>query len=244
MRAHVPPKLVLAAALAAAACQPAPAVPENPTWAQVEPIMRARCNHCHGASARTTAAVGGLVYRFDFFEMTEGVCGAAAAGLESPGGMARGWSAQIRTSIVAPGGGRARMPPAPAEPLDDWERETILRWAAQPFPPLGFPREGNRRPQIRLEAPRLADANLRFTALVEDPDGEPVVGVLSIGEATLRMERAGSFSTTLSTSTWPAGRYPISAVLCDGWDSAAYRLDVVDVVHSDAQGAPMTFGTP
>jgi hypothetical protein len=224
------------ALLAAPACEPEPEVPENPGWAHVEPILRAQCNHCHGATARTTGSLGGIVYRFDFYDMTTSVCGDAAAGMDSPGGLARAWAPMMRTAIRNPAGGRARMPPSPAEPLADWERRTLLRWAEQPFPTLGFPPPGNRRPQIRLTAPRLADGSLNILAVVDDPDGEPVVGVIKIGDTTLRMDRAGSFAATLTTSSWPAGRYPITAVLCDGWDSAAYRLDVVDIVHGDPQG--------
>jgi hypothetical protein len=207
-----------------AACGGPDAV-ESPTWADVEPILRAQCNHCHGASARTNAAVGSLVYRFDFFEMTDAVCGEAALAL-GPGGMARDWASAIKSSITPPAtGGRPRMPPAPASALPDWQRETLLRWAQSPR--KGLPPIDNHRPSIEVLAPKLptaADPTLAFTVVVRDADGEPVVGVLKVGSHVLRMDRSGSFSAELDTRTWPAGPYPVTAVLCDGWGSFSYDL--------------------
>lgn len=228
---------VLASVLTASCASP-PHAPEAPTWADVEPIMRAQCNHCHGATARKTGAVGALVYRFDFYDMTEAMCGEAAAGMENGQGqqMARGWSALIKSSIVPRDGARARMPPAPAAPLADWQRDTLLRWADQPFPPRGAPGRENRRPQIRLSVPNSANGRLSVIAVVDDPDGESVVGVLKLGGLTMKMDRAGSFGATLDTSGWPDGRYPFSAVLCDGWGSTSYRLGSVEVLHGDPEG--------
>jgi hypothetical protein len=222
--------------LLAAACELSPRAPQEPTWADVEPILRAQCNHCHGSTARRTASKGALVYRLDFYDVTEASCGEAAEAMEgtSGEGMARGWASLIKESITPSAGGRARMPPAPTSPLADWERKTLLRWAEQPFPTRGLPPAGNGRPHISLRAPRFANGKLPIHVVVEDPDGEAVVGVVKVGSVTLRMDRAGAFSATVDTSEWPEGRYPINAVVCDGWGSSALRLGVVDVLHDES----------
>jgi hypothetical protein len=211
-------------------CGGPPRVPEHPTWADVEPIVRAECTHCHGPTARETGSSGALVYRFDFYDMTPSTCGDAAAAL-APQGMALGWALLIRSAVEPPAsGGRARMPPAPAPSLATWERETLLRWAADPR--RGVPQPGNARPDIQLDAPSgIADTGLSFSAAIEDPDGEPVVGVLNIGDVALLMDRPGVFAADLDTRTWPAGRYPISASLCDGWDVVSYQLGNVQIMH-------------
>lgn len=226
------------------ACDGAPTVPEEPTWADVEPILRAQCNHCHGASARKTGSAGALVYRFDFYDMTDAVCGEAAQALDGGPTMARGWAPLIRSSVSAKNGGRSRMPPAPANPLADWERKTLVRWADQPFPSRGGPRANNRRPQIRISAPKVANTRLAFAAVVDDADGESVVGVLKVANTVLKMDRAGSFSTTLETGGWAPGRYPITAVLCDGWGSSTYRLGAVEVLHDEASLSQVTLYSP
>lgn len=211
-----------------AACE-GPHAPERPTWADVEPILRVQCNHCHGSTARTTGAVGSLVYRFDFYEMTEGLCGEAAQALETQG-MAHGWATLIKSAVTPARGERARMPPAPAPALSDWERQTLQRWADRPM--KGAPSRENRRPQITVSTARLPSATdpvLDFIALVEDPDGESVVGVLQIGDRTLKLDRPGSFAVRLDTSTWEEGMAPVRAVLCDGWDSFTYDLGRVRI---------------
>ena len=206
----------------------------EPTWANVEPILRAQCSHCHGATARRTGSVGAAIYRLDFYDMTEGVCGEAAQAMDPGVGMARSWAPLIAKAITtASGGDRPRMPPAPAPVLADWERRTLMRWADQPFPPRGDPQTGNRMPNLKLTAPKLANTRLSLTALVQDPDGEPVVGVLKVGNIILKMDHAGAYTTTLETGAWPAGRYPVLAVLCDGWGNARYQVATIDVLHDE-----------
>lgn len=203
------------------------AVPENPTWADVEPILRGTCTQCHGADAN----LAGMTYRFDFYEMTPDVCGDAAAALNGQL-LAHGLAAQIGQDVTPPGSGwRPKMPPAPTHPLPDWERETVQRWAMMPM--RGEPRGTNRRPVIQLDATSgVVDKSLPFSAIVSDPDGESVVGVLKIGDQTLVMDRPGLFSTTLDTSKWSEGTQPISATLCDGWDSITYQLGNVQISHA------------
>lgn len=217
--------------LAAGACD-VPEVPTEPTWAHVEPILRTRCNHCHGATAGKTGAVGSQVYRLDFYDMSEAVCGEAAQALGPSQGMAGGWASLIAASVTPPGkNGRARMPPAPAAALPEWERDTLVRWGKQQIPARGTMPAGNQRPQIKLDISRTSDTNLPLAAIVHDPDGEAVVGILQIGSLILKMDRPGSFKATVATGSWPQGRYPVSAVLCDGWSSVKYELGAVEVIH-------------
>lgn len=232
--------LLLAGAVAG--CDGTPSVPANPTWADVEPILRGNCTGCHGATAAITgSAPGGMAYRLDFYDMTSATCGDAAAVL---GGqpLAHSWAALIQADVTSPGSGwRPRMPPAPATSLYDWERETIVRWAEQPDPPRGEPRRDDRRPDIQLvAASATADKSLAFTSIVSDADGEAVVGLVEIGALTLATDHAGAFGTTVDTSAWPPGVYPISAVLCDGWDDITYQLGNVEVAHPSASTGTST----
>ncbi len=211
------------------ACEPT--VPEHPTWADVEPILRGNCTHCHGASARTDGRAGTEVYRFDFFEMSAASCGEAAKALDAPR-MARGWAPLIEAAITAPAeGGRARMPPAPAPALSDWERETLVRWSQEPV--LGTPSRENRRPQIKVvgDLECTVGDTLDFTVVVDDPDDEPVVGLLSLGPETIKLDGPGSFHVRVDTAGWETGRYPGVASLCDGWDQACYTLPEIVVIH-------------
>ncbi len=239
MRRAVTSGLWVIACTAVVGCGTKHVVPEQPTWADVEPILRGSCTQCHGAAA----AIAGSSYRFDFYDMTSAVCGDAAGPLAGQT-LARGWATLIGSDVTPPGSGwRARMPPAPADPLTDWERLTIQRWAQNPL--RGEPPRDDRRPDIQLSAASgTADQSLAFSAVVTDPDGESVVGVLNVGQVSLMMGRAGSFGTTLNTASWPKGLYPITATLCDGWDNVTYDLGNVLVDHAPAASDAGTDGPP
>jgi len=147
------------------ACSEAPPVPEHPTWADVEPILRGQCNHCHGATAETTGSAaaitglsGGAVYRLDFFDINDGACGAAAVAI-SPSTAARNAASLMRESVASVNGNRPRMPPAPAPLLSQWEREVIDRWTRMPPPAKGGPPWTNRMPRLQIyNFPATADA--------------------------------------------------------------------------------------
>ena len=119
------------------------------------------------------------------------------------------------------------MPPEPYPSLEDWELQTIERWASNPV--KGLPsKPGNRprRPSATNQLPATVDRQLTFYghprrpgrrlrhrsrrgAGPGSPDGQIVPGP----------------STSPSTpSNWPPGPvYPIGAVLCDGWTSTTNR---------------------
>ena len=209
-------------------CTVGPSAPEQPTWADVAPILHGECAQCHGS----TAAVTGFGYRLDFFDMTADVCGDAARAIPQPGVILGGAAASLIYDDVTPStpGGAARMPPAPGPSLYDWERQTLQRWTVQPV--KGPPPQGNRVPTIQMNGlPSTIDRRLTFTALLSDPDGDEVVGVIEVADQLFAMNRSGTFAADLDSSTWPAGPQRITAVLCDGWTSVSYDVGPVNVSH-------------
>jgi hypothetical protein len=220
--ARVASALVVAAA---AACGPSDP-PENPGWADVEPIMRGACSGCHGSSAQTT----GNGFRFDFYDMTADPCG-EAAGVLAGVSLARAQADHIARAITTTDPGvRPSMPPVPAPYLADNEWLTLLRWTANPI--KGDKPPQNRAPQISIEGTSLtADQVLDVNVVVHDPDGDPVVGIVKIGDQVGKIDRAGAFSARWDTSSWPAGAVTMSAVLCDGWSQVSADLQQISIHH-------------
>lgn len=213
-----------------------PEAPAHPTWVDVQPIMAGECVHCHGATAdRLGDERTGGGYRLDFYDMLEGVCAEATQVLGDKRSLAAAYAGDIWEAITAPAdrpGDRPRMPPPPASYLADWEWQTIQRWVADGAPKGALP-PGNRPARFRLyQDSSPADRTLDITAVIEDPDGDPIVGVLQFGDFTLKMDRGGAFSGTLDTSSWPAGERPVTAVLCDGWSSVSYAVGTLVVKHT------------
>jgi hypothetical protein len=214
--------------LVTAGCGGPPTIPEHPTWADMAPILRGECASCHGSTAFETG--GG--YRLDFFDMTPGVCGEAAQALGSAPILAAGSAPLIKADVsLPPTGDRPRMPPAPGPALLPWERKMLQRWTTEPS--KGPPPVGNRPPVIDVvgHLPATIDSRLTFTAVVDDPDGEPVIGVLKIANVLYAMNRSGSFAVDLDASGWAPGTQRLSAVLCDGWASATYDLGPIQIQH-------------
>jgi hypothetical protein len=211
--------------LAGAGCD-AKEAPQNPTWADVEPILRAECTGCHGATANATG--GG--FRFDFYDMAADPCGEAAKVLADVG-MARSQASNIATAITTTDPDvRPRMPPLPAPYLSDEQWLTILRWTANPA--KGDRPPANGAPRIRVDGtPVEAGATLDVRVVVDDPDGDPVIGVVKIGDRIAKMDRSGAFAATYDTSSWPAGTITMSAVICDGWSQVSADLLTISVKH-------------
>jgi hypothetical protein len=221
----LPTRFTAASALAlVAACSAPPDVPAHPTWADVAPVFRGECTSCHGS----TAAVTGGGYRLDFFDMTPEVCGDAAKALTTPL-LAAGAAPLIKIDVSpTPTGDRTRMPPAPAPELADWERKMLLAWTTTPS--KGPPPGGNHPPFIDVgKLPTKASGTLAFPALIDDADGEPVVGVIQAAGSLYAMDRAGTFSVSFDTSSWPVGVQRLSATLCDGWTRVTYDLGPVTI---------------
>jgi hypothetical protein len=211
--------------LAGAACGPDDP-PEHPQWADVEPIVRAECAGCHGASA----AVTGAGYRFDFYDMPASICGDAAAVLADVG-LARAQADNIARAITTTDPDiRPIMPPVPAPYLTDNEWTTILRWTANPI--KGDKPPGNRAPEITVAGtPATADKTLDVNLIVSDRDGDAVVGRIQIGAEVARMDRSGAFSGRYDTSSWPEGVVKMNALLCDGWTLVSVDLLDINIHH-------------
>jgi len=237
-----PSALIILGALAArAGCVAAPTVPAHPAWADVAPILRGNCVGCHGwtASDRPPNAAGihppntGGSLRLDFYDVTQAVCGDAALALDPTYTLAgsAGISGQIATDLLPQGGApSARMPPQPYPALQSWELQSLERWTSAPI--KGPPPDGNRPPTIAThQLPSAIDQRLAFTAVLDDPDGDSVVGVVEVAGLAFLMNRPGSFDVLFDSTSWAPGPvYPV-AVLCDGWTSVTVALGPVDVQH-------------
>lgn len=230
--------LALATALGCGEPQTAPA---HPVWSDVAPVLRGACVSCHGwtATDRPADAAGvhppntGGSIRLDFFDVTEEVCGHAAYALDPTVSLAGSPAAYARMGadvLAQPGARWPRMPPQPTPALPDWEIETITRWASDPV--KGPPPAGNRPPSITVsQLPAAIDGRLAFTAIIDDPDGDGVLGVVEIGGVAFLMNRPGSFAVDLDSSAWPAGTVHPIGVVCDGWTRSTVDLGPVEVRH-------------
>jgi hypothetical protein len=244
MSRHLPGSMsagTLLSLLVALGCEAPASVPNHPTWADVAPILRGECGNCHGwtASDRPANAAGvrsentGGSYRFDFFDVTPDVCGDAVLALDTTVTLAGSPAAtiQIKADLVPQNGARwPRMPPQPSSGLPDWELRTIERWVADPV--KGPPPTGNRLPTIKVsQLPSTANGQLAFTAIIDDPDGDPLLGVIKVGDVAFLMNRQGAFGVGFDTSGWPAGTVHPIAVVCDGWANTTTDLGPIEIKH-------------
>jgi hypothetical protein len=212
----------------AAGCGGGPQAPASPTWVDVQPIIRGQCTGCHG----TTAGMSGGGFRFDFYDMA--VCDNAARALPDGLPLAQAQATKIWNAITTTQDQpnvRPIMPPPPAPYLADWEWQTIKAWR-DGGTPKGTPVD-NHAPTIQLYGQlATADTGFDITAVVADADADPVVGMLSIGDLSLYMDRSGAFSAHVDTSSWAAGQVAISAELCDGWAATQVpQLGTITVHH-------------
>lgn len=217
----------LLSATAALGCGTEQAVPEMPTWAgDVQPILRANCFHCHGASANYKLY---RTMRWDVFDLSEEpyqrmgfekvfeevevsgkltrVATFFGASDSSHGG--------IISAYVDVDAGEQRMPPAPATPLSARDRAVLQNWAEllkkQPASALKGSHPTNHPPTISRLAPGLN--------VVADEDGDQVLGKLDCGGVEVRIRHSGAV-------TLPAGASPpCRGTLYDGYAEAAVSLE-------------------
>jgi hypothetical protein len=197
---------LLIATLAASCGGPEP-VPANPTWVDVEPVMRGNCFGCHGADRTNTAA-----FRFDFYydpkdprlnDIAIGDAQEYMKGLFSVGGV------KMDPLIPAYLGPKAAdpMPPAPAS-MSAHDTEIILKWVT------GRP-QGTRTPNHR---PSAAWATKLVSIVVSDEDREQVLGKLTCNGVDAPLTHSG-------LTVLPAGlRAPCTAALFDGWEVVKVNL--------------------
>jgi hypothetical protein len=111
-----------------------PAVPASPTFAQnVGPIFAARCGRCHGETLTEGDPGRNMPLQCHLTRFEDmGDCSAAATcsrGAQFCAGLI--YAVTIGELADDP---LTRMPPPPADPLNDWEKEVITRWATTPLP--------------------------------------------------------------------------------------------------------------
>jgi len=218
----------LLSATAALGCGTEQAVPEAPTWAgDVQPILRANCFHCHGATANFQ--MYGTM-RWDVFDLTEEPY--QRMGFEKvfeevqDGGNLRKVATffgandasllGVLTAYINPDAGEARMPPPPATPLSERDRAVLERWAEllkkQPASVLKGSHPSNNLPTID----RLQPSN---QIVVQDQDGDQVLGKLDCGGVAVRIPHSGAV-------VFPDGvRPPCRGTLYDGYAEAAVSLE-------------------
>jgi hypothetical protein len=131
--------MVAAVLLLAAACTPE--VPAAPTYAKdVQPILEAHCVRCHGANDMLNAVPGAPhparpQPQLCYFQRLgdEGDCTADPANCKRGAGNPQ-CAGMLKTRITAPEDNDLRMPPAPSDPLNDWEQDVLIKWGANPLP--------------------------------------------------------------------------------------------------------------
>jgi hypothetical protein len=102
-------------------------LPENPTWAvDIKPLVEARCVRCHGAGGTLNDDPDSPplpksdkeVPQNGYFNMLEN--DGAKHGLKFYGGA-------LKTYLNLP------MPPPPASPLSDREKDLLIKWGKNPI---------------------------------------------------------------------------------------------------------------
>lgn len=201
------------AALAAGCDEPSPA-PDRPTWfADVQPILRANCFHCHGSLA-DFARLGTKRWDFlydpmdpqlraigDFSSVFEGQGGA------SPTDALQKF--QIGAFIAA--NDLTRMPPPPATPLSARDIKVVQTWLMQPNP-----EKGTRSPNAKPTADWL---NVGKTFVVKDADRDQVLGKVRCGAMEALLIRSGTH--VVPEGTGP----PCTVTLYDGLETNVVTLN-------------------
>jgi len=128
LAAFAPAALVLVGACS-------PPVPANPTYTKdVQPILAAHCVRCHGANGMLNSMndVPGAIKapRICYFQRYEdqGDCSTASSPTCQRGA---GYCASMFPAYIdAADDSGLRMPPPPAERVNEWEHDVLFRWAA------------------------------------------------------------------------------------------------------------------
>jgi hypothetical protein len=128
--------LAALAAVGVSACSPA--APATPTWVDdIHPLLKAKCIRCHNTPGGgdplvplkpAVAASGGAAatQSFDYPDVAS-IPTSVLGTLALAGEVVDKGSAFLKTAVGAP----YFMPPFPAEPLADWEIQTLQNWVKE-----------------------------------------------------------------------------------------------------------------
>ncbi len=174
----------LGACAAIGACGTEEPVPANPTWvADVEPILRANCFHCHGASVESMKGP----FRWDVYDPT------SMENKNVLGTMPPTWFAEGRTygpsiSARVNRDDLLRMPPAPATKLSDRDIAVIKKWQGMGSP-QGM-RSPNKNPTAKfVNAVRTKTSrSVQISIDVTDADGDQVLGKVELTPSPMKRE--------------------------------------------------------
>jgi hypothetical protein len=205
--------LVSAVALSSACEGPKP-IPENPTWAEdVLPIIRGNCLGCHGAGPVCTKAgqTGCRPWpsRWDVFDtadfgLTEDELG--EAGVTSAKDKVEDWLRSIEKGMPA------RMPPAPASPLEADQIAILKKFLAKP---LKGKHDLNRAPFVRVVSRTFSDGKLKVVVDVVDRDDDQVLGKASAGgDSQAVVKSSGRQTLEFAGADKDA---TVTVTLSDGW---------------------------
>jgi hypothetical protein len=132
----------LALALLASAC--GPAKPANPSFAaDVAPIFNAHCTRCHSAhgpdggfSDDPVMGKTPAVCHLDFYQGDPATCGNVDGGVPPPACQGAHYCATMYHQFMVDyiNGMGFPMPPPPSSLLNDWEKDIVTRWIANPIP--------------------------------------------------------------------------------------------------------------
>ncbi len=208
-----------------------PEAPVSPSFQQdVLPIMAANCVRCHGFPA-----IGGAPpeFRLDSFgdvTVTDGEPAVGCGSVEVGTQLVICGSATYAPLIPARLRGEDRPMP-PRFPLDEYERETLENWAADPI--RGMPRANNALPTIVVDDIVQTGALVTLQARVTDLDGDLVTGtvhaLVAERERVIGSVRSGVLQLAWDTTTIPAGAYPLVAQLDDGAEVHVTNLGTITI---------------
>ncbi len=196
-------------------------VPEKPTWLDdVEPILRANCFHCHGASAEAKNGTK----RWDVYDLKADGYKFLMLTLDP----LLHTSAKDNFIIINAFAKLGTMPPAPATRLSAQDLQVLEKWQANGFA-FGT-RAKNARPVAKLAgAPVRAGAVVKVALDITDGDGDQVVGRLSVPLAMKDLElwRSGRHIIEIPSAACPKGTaIGMKATLSDGIDTVSILAPV------------------
>jgi hypothetical protein len=216
--------LTLAAAVAACTTEP---IPSRPAWDQhVLPLLQGRCNHCHGETV-LQPDFEGMPRPFPTTRLD--VCNVEAQPYKDLGIAVTGGGAVTALKVyfptqleIDPMTGRRSMPPAPAEPLSDWEYQVLKKWVeivSVDISAACLKAVRNREPKVTLvEPPKDTGEAVEVVIEVTDADNDGMLGKATLGSATFDILGAGRRILRFPKGTPTSAT--LGVVVTDGYDTA------------------------